>query len=364
MRDNKIKVFYTEKQVLVEDSLRNFSKSPLKPKLLLEHLSKNNLLNHFDFVSNFRPLTNFEFMLAHTPEYVNDFFTGGKLAESNGLRWSSQFANSVRYTNSSLYHAIKNSILNPEQVSFSPTSGFHHASPNGGMGFCTFSGQAISSIKLYKELGKVGCYIDLDGHYGNSIEDTRAFNPIINKAIPPGFNFNPKYTGQDYVDELRHFLYSVVALKIMDGEIDYVVWCHGADSHKDDDLGSRVNTKQWIECADIFWSWIKFMDDLLGSPIPVSCALFGGYRKDDFDSVLNLHTADLVKCLNHLLNYEIEFEAVVKPKPEPKYESVLYNYDDSEVLEYTPSRSYPRQDDSLKSRYRQLLKGRHYMENR
>jgi hypothetical protein len=34
MRSNKIKVFYNPKQVLSADAKKNFSKSPLKPKVL------------------------------------------------------------------------------------------------------------------------------------------------------------------------------------------------------------------------------------------------------------------------------------------------------------------------------------------
>lgn len=150
MRSNKIKVFYNPKQVLSADAKKNFSKSPLKPKLLLEHLTEHGLADHLNMVSNFRPYNAYDFQIAHTVEYVNSFFNGGYLASTNGLAWSPQFADSVRYTNASLWEAIKNSLVNPEEVSFSPTSGFHHARPSKGSGFCTFSGQVIASGKAYR----------------------------------------------------------------------------------------------------------------------------------------------------------------------------------------------------------------------
>ena len=126
-------------------------------------------------------------MLAHTA-----FFAGGRpLCESNELTWSEQFADSVRYTNASLCHAIEHSIAHPEQLTFSPTSGFHHARPRGGGGFCTFSGQVIAAVKLFRKHHMVGAHIDLDGHFGNSIEDSRAFVAKLNQAIPPGCNINP-----------------------------------------------------------------------------------------------------------------------------------------------------------------------------
>ena len=64
-------------------------------------------------------------------------------------------------------------------LTFSPTSGFHHARPEGGSGFCTFSGQVIASLKIYEEKKLVGAYLDLDGHYGNSIEDSRKLFPLL-----------------------------------------------------------------------------------------------------------------------------------------------------------------------------------------
>jgi hypothetical protein len=56
------------------------------------------------------------------------------------------------------------------------------------------------------------------------------------------------------------------------------------------------------------------MDQKLGRPLPVSCALFGGYRKDDYQSVLSLHTADFVECMNNLLNLEVKYTIKVQPK--------------------------------------------------
>jgi acetoin utilization deacetylase AcuC-like enzyme len=173
MRNKKIKIHYSPKQVLAKDSGGNFSKSPLKPKRLIENFEAEGLIGHFEIVEDFTPYTNKDFKTAHTKRYVNSFFSGQKGCESNGLDWSTQFAESVRYTNASLHAAIKGSILEPEHVHFSPTSGFHHARPDGGSGFCTFSGQVIASIKILEEFGVSGAYLDLDGHFGNSIEDSR-----------------------------------------------------------------------------------------------------------------------------------------------------------------------------------------------
>lgn len=313
MRNKKIKVHYSPNQVLEKDTGGNFSKSPLKPKRLLENFEKEGLLDHFNIVEDFTPYSNKDFKLAHTKRYVNSFFSGQPGCESNSLTWSTQFADSVRYTNASLHAAIRGSIVEPTQVHFSPTSGFHHARPDGGSGFCTFSGQVIASMKIFEEFGLSGAYLDLDGHFGNSIEDSRQFVKDLDKAIPTEFNINPTGSGRQYINNLKWNLQNL-AEAILDGRIGYVVWCHGADSHEWDDLGFQCSTEEWVECSTIFWKWVKAMDEQLGRPLPVSCALFGGYRKDDYQSVLNLHTADFVECMNNLLDLEVKYTIKVQPK--------------------------------------------------
>lgn len=315
MRNKTIKIFYNPKQVLDNDAARNYSKSPLKPKIVVEKLRSldpEGLL--FKEIKDFRPFSREDFLVAHYPQYVNDFFNGTGSAESNSLSWSPQFAESVRYTNSSLYHAIRNSILSGgRDVSFSPTSGFHHASPPHGSGFCTFSGQVIASVKLWREYGLVGTYLDLDGHFGNSIEDSRDFVTELKHAIPEGNNVNPQFSGQAYVDDLKRRL-NGLELKLLTNQVHYIVWCHGADSHMDDDLGRQVSTEQWFECSEIFYRWLSKMDRKLGRPVPLAMALFGGYRKDHYDSVINLHVGDIARCSNLLLDNDFEYNGEIRKK--------------------------------------------------
>lgn len=314
MRNKAIKIFYNPKQVLAVDN-GNYSKSPLKPKLVVEKLRSLGPEGFpFEEVSNFRPFVYSDFRIAHHPSYVKDFFSGTGKCESNSLRWSPQFAESVRYTNSSLYHAIRESVLSRGRtVSLSPTSGFHHARPSGGGGFCTFSGQVIASVKLWKEYELTGAYLDLDGHYGNSIEDSRNFVMSLQYAVPPGNNINIRSKSEVYISELKMAL-AKLEDKLLSGELHYIVWCHGADSHVDDDLGSQVDTNQWFECSNIFYRWLSKMDRKLGRPVPLTMALFGGYRKDHYESVINLHVGDIVRCSNLLLDNDIEFEGEVRSK--------------------------------------------------
>lgn len=292
-----------------------FSRSPNKPKLLLDWL-KNHNLHYVKLRKDWSPFQKEDFLIAHTKEYVASFFEGGRLADSNGLAWNPEFARSVQYTNASLYEAIKNSLDHPGGISFSPTSGFHHATPERGHGFCTFSGQVIASVKHYRERGVCGAYIDLDEHFGNSIEDSREFCPDLNLAVPKGANVNPSGRNQKYIKSLEEKLQSL-NLHILENRIHYIVVCSGADSLEDDDLGSSLALKEWLACKRIVYEWIVNLSKQLGRHIPVTITLFGGYRQDHFESVLDAHTQDLLICLEVLSGVITDYDSVYRPRNLP-----------------------------------------------
>jgi len=206
-RNKKIKTFYTDKQVCF-DSIKeeSFSQSPLKPALLMEKIKKGPYAKMLAITDKFEPIKKEDFYIAHTKEYVDNVYNKTGNYDSNGLPWSQNLVDSLPYTTGSLYAASKYAIQHPETVCFAPISGMHHARPNSGSGFCTFSGQVISAIKIYEEFGLSCAYLDLDGHFGNSIEDSRDFNPILNKAIPRGCNINPKGIHATYVSDFKDHL--------------------------------------------------------------------------------------------------------------------------------------------------------------
>jgi len=281
-------IFYTPKQVTSSENMVNScSKSPIKPRLVVKKLLAGEHSNKIT-VHDFEPLTRKDFEIAHDKNYVDAFLTGGEGCRSNGLPWSEELADSVKYTNGSLYYSIKYATENTNSFVLSPTSGFHHATPLRGGAFCTFSGQVIASVKRYRETGAVGAYLDLDAHYGNSIGDSSIFCPDVDAAIT--LNLNPAMHGELYLAELADGLETLE--RQIDAGIDYVVWCHGADSHRDDDLGGCVGTKDWLECSNMFYSFIRRKRNE-GHNVPVVASLFGGYRRDDYDFVINLHTRDL-----------------------------------------------------------------------
>lgn len=296
--NSKIVTLFRDEMVLSKNIENSRSKSPLKPQKLIEFIHKNNMDSNFTFYKNFKKYTKSDFYAAHTKEYVDKFFKGVPDAvEYINIPWSKEMSEVVKWTNSALYNAIKYSILNPKDIVLAPTSGFHHATPTMGMDFCPFSGQVIASSKLYGELDVSGCYIDLDAHFGNSIEDSRSFVSNLNQAIPKGFNINPVGFGEDYMKSLSK---SLIKLKngILDNKIHYVVLCHGADSHIDDDLKAGVlTTEQWLECSKMVYRMLEETSEEMGKNIPLTLSLFGGYRNDDYDFVLDLHLQSILNSI-------------------------------------------------------------------
>lgn len=313
MRKDRIKTFYTDNQVCVENiGERSYSKSPMKPKLLLEHLIDNGFGDAIEITEDFKPFNQKDFRIAHHRRYVRDFFKGRDT--SNGIPWSKELAESVRYTNSSLYNAIKYACENPETMTFSPTSGFHHASPARGSGFCTFSGQVIASTKLYREKGLVGAYLDLDGHFGNSIEDSKDFVEDLNESVY--MNINPRGAYTEYMVDFVEKL-DLLVDAIEDGLVDYVVWCHGADSHEWDDLGHQCTTSEWVSCSQIFYLTMKKLEERIGRHIPITLSLFGGYRNDAYDDMLSLHATDIKEGCRILLGKNISYKTQVNRRVKP-----------------------------------------------
>ena len=91
---------------------------------------------------------------------------------------------------------------------------------------------------------------------------------------------------------LRHCVVPACAL--------WVVFAHGADSHEDDDLRGQCATDEWLECSRLVYGMLRDVSAELGRPVPLTLALFGGYRRDNYKAVLELHAQDLRICLDTL----------------------------------------------------------------
>lgn len=309
--ETTVDLYFRPEMTVRSDPRGNYSKSPSKPGRFVAHVEGLPLGAHLRRV-DFAPLTNADFRLAHTAAYVEGFFAGeAPHARANGLAWTPDFADSVRYTNGSLVAAVLGALERPSRIALSPTSGFHHARPEGGSGFCTMSGQVIAAVRAYRARRARGAWVDLDGHFGNSIEDSRGFVPELEHAIPRYAHINPSGSHERYLTDLRASL-ETLGRHVLRGDIDYVAFAHGADSHEWDDLGHQCSTEEWLEASRIVYGAIARWSDALGRQVPVVLALFGGYRDDDPVSVLELHAADLAIGLATLSGAPVEHVPRVK----------------------------------------------------
>ena len=98
---------------------------------------------------------------------------------------------------------------------------------------------------------------------------------------------------------------------VLEGKCHYVVFRHIADSYQGNDIGGGCTTQQWTQCATIKYNFIKIHRTNCLSLFPVLIR-FGGYMEDDYNSVLLLHTADLVECLKILCGTAISYMPKVK----------------------------------------------------
>lgn len=291
-----LKIFYRPE--MCPPDVASFSKSPTKPRRFVEYLRRTELQRYVGIESVFPAATANELMLAHTHRYVQDYIEGVEpRASSSGIQWTREQRDAVFYTNGSLLAAIRAAIKNPRQITMSPTSGFHHATPDRGEGFCTFSGQAIAAIDLWRRKGLRGAWIDMDQHDGNSVRDTAGHTKDITAALP--WYVQPFGRGDGYLRSLRLQLDALQPF-VFARDVDYICVAHGADSHEWDSLGHSCSTDEWVAAASMVYETIRHWADTLERPIPVTLALFGGYRDDHPDSVLALHAMDAARCLHWL----------------------------------------------------------------
>jgi len=271
---DKLITFYNEKQSVAQND--SFSPSAGKPKLVVERFGEK-----IKVINNWYPILKEDLYAVHEKEHVDDIFSCKK---NNGFdNKLKSVADSLLWTSGSFYNAAKYAIKN-KTVTFSPTSGFHHASFNKSMGFCTFNGLMVTSVLLKKEnlANKIGI-IDFDVHWGNGTID------IINKLnidYVKHMAFSDQ-VGNDYNDWLLH-LYKNIEIRFKD--CDVILYQAGADAHIDDPLGRQLTTEQMKIRDRIVFRFAK------NNNIPIVWNLAGGYQ-EPIEKVINLHINTLKECL-------------------------------------------------------------------
>lgn len=167
------------------------------------------------------------------------------------------------------------------ELSFSPTSGAHHACYSTAMCFCTFNFLAIAAIKIHQAgAARIGI-LDLDCHHGNG---------TINIIEQLGIDYIQHYSfGKEFPQKGAQAEEWAMRLPdiVYDFEgVDLLIFNAGVDPHVKDPLGGILTTRQMTLRDRMVFRVAKE----LGLKVCVSLA--GGYQVDDdggISKLLELH---------------------------------------------------------------------------
>jgi acetoin utilization deacetylase AcuC-like enzyme len=220
------------------------------------------------------PATREDFCRAHAPEFV-DSVLELRCANGFGTR-SPQVAASLPLTSGALVTAARWALEVRGSVA-APVSGFHHASWDEAVAFCTFNGLMVTALALQAERPglRVGI-LDYDYHYGNGTDD------ILRKVGGDGIEHVT--AGRDWHSgaDPRAFLENIPKDLACFADCDIVLYQAGADPHIDDPLGGFLTTPQ-LAMRD----WRVF-SGLRAGGIPVAWDLAGGYQ-EPLSRVVTVH---------------------------------------------------------------------------
>lgn len=264
-----MKVFYDERQSV----LRNHSSSPSaeKPAKVVESWKKLGI--PFETCS-FEPLSVDEIAMAHDRSYVDKVLA---LEEPNGFgNRNPKVAAALPWVCGSMVAAALHAYKAGE-LSFSPTSGAHHACYLHGGGYCTFNFLVMAAIKVQQAGATSIGILDLDCHHGNGTVD-------IIKHL--GLDFIEHYSFGDEClkrgKPVEEWIARIPDIVSSFSEVDLLIYNAGVDPHIDDPLGGILTTRQMAERDLLVFKIAK----MLGLKVCVSLA--GGYQVDDNGNIFKL----------------------------------------------------------------------------
>jgi acetoin utilization deacetylase AcuC-like enzyme len=244
---------------------------------------------------------------AHTDRYLKAVLTGEprNLALSQGLPlWNQAIARGWLLNVGGLSAACE-AALRKRSITGNLGHGYHHASMDRGMGFCTLNGLAIVALKIIRE-GKANrvMIIDLDQHEGNGTADILLGEPRIRHvSIYGSYMGGPPAAANNHVFQVQHGAfpgekerdanYLSITSMTLPGLIrsqnpELILYQAGMDPHDGAGISARALA---IRDAYVF-ALARSMH------IPVTWVLAGGYS--DLDTLVQLHTGT-VRMANEVL---------------------------------------------------------------
>lgn len=268
-----MRVFFNKNQNVSQND--SFSPSAGKPKQVYESWKKLGIPFQLGKVL---PVTREQLYQVHAKTYV-DGVLDCKVANGFGNR-SPLVAEALPWVCGSMVSASLHALQTGE-ISFSNTSGSHHAHYEYGSGFCTFQFLLLAAVEAKKMGAKKIGIIDNDCHPSDGVYDIiEKLNLEYVQVYSFGYDGKAKNDPQAWVDEsLKEICYEFE-------DCDLVLYNAGVDPHILDDLGGYLSTEQMRKRDEIVFQTMKELG------IPVAVSLAGGYQRDEFGSirpVLDLH---------------------------------------------------------------------------
>lgn len=236
--------------------------------------------------------------LAHDPEYVGQFISGGISDEAMkkiGLPWSCDLVKRTLIGVGSAIEAGRAAWEN-KTVAVMTNGGTHHASYGWSHGWCIFNDQAVAARVMQRDHGvKNVLFVDLDVHFGDGTADIFYFDdrvftfsmhceeqpfPEIRTANNLDIGLRSGCTDDEYMAHLRPALTEILNTYTF----DLVFYNAGVDVHQDDSLGKMSLTDDGILQRDSF-----VLESCAERGIPVACAIGGGYHQTHLANIVRRH---------------------------------------------------------------------------
>lgn len=287
-----LRVFYDTKQVVNQPG--HDSPSSGKPKMVLEEWKRIGIPIEICPVI---PVTIAQLKLAHDPNFVDGILN---CTINNGFNnKSDKVAASFPYTSGSFLSAAKDA-LKTKTVACSPTSGFHHATYNEAMGFCTLNGMMVSALSLKDEglVNRVGI-LDLDHHYGNGTDDIIhkfSLDWITHYTIgAEQLHFKEPAPQDEFMTQAEYWMSRLPSICRMFHDCDILFYQAGGDLWEGDPYAwyGGLDVDQMATRDNIVFNAMK------DQGIPCVWNLAGGYKRDDegtINPVLRLHNQTAEAC--------------------------------------------------------------------
>lgn len=268
-----VKVFYSSEQNVFQNE--SFSPSASKPALALDSWKK---LRISFSIENVKPVPREKLYQIHNQKYVDGVLD---LKIKNGFGNKNPLvAKALPYICGSMVDSTLHAFKTGE-ISFSPTSGAHHAHYNHGAGYCTFNFLVLAALEAHKIGAKRVGIIDLDCHPSDGIQDIiEKLNLNFIQLYSFGLCYNAKtnskrWISQNLKEKCNKF-----------NNCDLIIYNAGCDSHVEDPLGGYLTTEQMKQRDEIVF------EHFCSLGIPIAVSLAGGYQKDEdgkIEPVLRLH---------------------------------------------------------------------------